>query len=401
MATNTLRAVRVAGATPAIALPPQNTPFSYAAGGDPCRLSVYCPQMTNLVYSSESSAQHHPLSGNDCIAVQTTEQFGTRIGHETKCFPESYFAIFGQEYVWLNGAADGVTVTNEGADSTLAYPGNACLSGYTTACTTTLFHQGSLFSQAWCCPSGSTGSWTCATATADYDEAAPQRLCKSLMTESTQVWMSWDPPYTWAHSKDLYTWYVDITSESPQYAASVYHKVFPLQLMSTETEAPATTALHTTLYIPSPGSSSNKGAEETSPSSPADARPDGGLSSGKIVRISVSLGVFFVVLIITIVYLYLRRKRIEREPEGSPAAQEQETINGKPELEGSGPTYTPKAELDATVERRQPPIEPVSPPGPTLSSGAISPHITVSPTTPEVRYPSVETVNKEAHELAA
>ncbi|KAK3354065.1 hypothetical protein B0T25DRAFT_518981 [Lasiosphaeria hispida] len=90
-------------------------------------------------------------------------------------------------------------------DRTLAYPGTACPSGFTPACTTTLTltnpsakptpYTGTL-TQTWCCPkpatSGSNNNWICT----DRDDLAPtSRLCLSLAavgTNTRKVWFAAD-----------------------------------------------------------------------------------------------------------------------------------------------------------------------------------------------------------------
>jgi hypothetical protein len=159
-------------------LPSQTTPFSQPTG---CGLSVYCPFMTYLEYSMSSASHLHPLSGNPCVAVETTSTATyalARVTNNAACYPDGYFDLFPNEASSLFAE----NMPSEGQSSTVAYPGNACISGWTTACTTTITDESSSYPQAWCCPEG---GWTCASATGYGDPAAPQRLCQSLMSTAT------------------------------------------------------------------------------------------------------------------------------------------------------------------------------------------------------------------------
>ncbi|KAI0133910.1 hypothetical protein BJ170DRAFT_178748 [Xylariales sp. AK1849] len=213
---------------PYLYLPPQTTPFSYIAPGDPCHQSVYCPWVTQAIYTYLTASSSHPMQSQACFAVHTILWTGApRPGYESHCFPEGYFNLFPSQTDQLNIYA---TPGNEGGHSTLAYPGTDCPWLWTAACTTTITHQDSLFPQLWCCPPG---GWTCATAIGPSDKAAPQRLCKSLMTEATEVWMSWDPP-AFSESTNTaverYTWPAPIVAEAPENAANVFHMVLPLSM---------------------------------------------------------------------------------------------------------------------------------------------------------------------------
>ncbi|KAI0181003.1 hypothetical protein GGR52DRAFT_583427 [Hypoxylon sp. FL1284] len=263
-------------------LPSQTTAFAPSrAPGDRgtgmparCAISAFCRGLSYAAYSSRTAAgDPHPLAGQTCMGVQatTTTSAGSTpragVGFDEACWPTNYFALFDDEWGLLDGVAGTATTADaaaaaftdsdgggdedggdDGGDSasTAAFPGDACLAGWTTACTTTVTAGASpllaLYPQAWCCPPG---GWACATATADG--AAQQRLCRSLvlfsssassssstgrekeetMTTSTDIWMSWDPP--------LYTWRAPVTAAletDPAQAATVFRKVFPLALSS-------------------------------------------------------------------------------------------------------------------------------------------------------------------------
>ncbi|KAJ0165202.1 hypothetical protein CTA2_12043 [Colletotrichum tanaceti] len=79
-----------------------------------------------------------------------------------------------------------ITVLNAGDLPSLAYPGTACLSGWTSACATTVQRaSGKQYFQTWCCPSG----WDCLTISSGQDQI-PHRECVSLLTTPTEVWIN-------------------------------------------------------------------------------------------------------------------------------------------------------------------------------------------------------------------
>ncbi|KAK6952825.1 hypothetical protein Daesc_005119 [Daldinia eschscholtzii] len=276
-------------------LPAQTTPFAPSGVGpsegasgtlmtmpSSCSLSVFCRGLSYYVYSLNTAARDaHPLAGQRCLGVQDLATDSRRVGYNEECWPENYFALFDNEWGELNGAPRS---GNEGGASTAAFPGDRCLAGWTVACTTTVTAGGGgrggsgdggrnvglrnekgvdvgwgkngsvdgngngswldraaveLYPQAWCCPPG---QWTCATATAEGDRQAPQRLCQSYLTGSTgtPIWMYWDPAYdtlvpdgSTSSPFEAYTWTAEVPGESdPAFAATVFRKVFPLVLSS-------------------------------------------------------------------------------------------------------------------------------------------------------------------------
>ncbi|KAI1654275.1 hypothetical protein F4813DRAFT_210968 [Daldinia decipiens] len=267
-------------------LPPQTTPFAPSqsqAMPSSCSFSVYCRSLSYYVYSMNTAAHDaHPLEGQHCLAVQdlTSER---RVGYNAECWPENYFALFDNEWGELNGAPRS---GNEGSASTAAFPGDKCLAGWTVACTTTVTAGGGdiddshnsngnrngsenrnpgnervreLYPQAWCCPPG---QWTCATATAQGDRQAPQRLCQSYLTgsASTDIWMYWDPEFntqipdgSTSSLFEAYTWTADVPGEpDPAHAATVFRKVFPL-VLSSSAGAGADTSTNTNTDTNNPG----------------------------------------------------------------------------------------------------------------------------------------------------
>ncbi|KAI4860925.1 hypothetical protein F4820DRAFT_86325 [Hypoxylon rubiginosum] len=259
-------------------LPSQTTPFAPSrrpgdeGTGVPsqCAISVFCRQLFYGTFTSKTAAHDaHPLAGLRCQGVQaTTDGAGWEaVGFEATCWPTNYFALFDYEWGVLNGANElpPTASIDSGDVPTAAFPGDRCLAGWTTACTTTVTAGASpllaYYPQAWCCPPG---RWSCATATADDDPFAPQRLCRSLLlvdsstltsTEGesgsappeTEIWLSWDPPHEMSTRRggggggggsgdgwsEVYTWKAEVPGETdPAYAATVFRKVFPLVLSS-------------------------------------------------------------------------------------------------------------------------------------------------------------------------
>ncbi|XXG96657.1 NAD-dependent glutamate dehydrogenase [Hypoxylon texense] len=277
-------------------LPSQTTPFAPSrqpgdeGTGAPsqCAISVFCRTLSYAAYSSHTAAHRpHPLEGQLCMGVQPTSLADSGgswdgVGFEETCWPTNYFALFDDEWGILTGApppAAARTRGDRGDVPTAAFPGDRCLAGWTTACTTTVTAGASplqaYYPQAWCCPPG---RWSCATATADYDDLAPQRLCRSLLlvdpnspntntdtdtdtdaqgssssssstVPGTEIWMTWDPPYLLSTRRagggggggggtgdgwdEMYTWKASVPGETdPAHAATVFRKVFPLALSS-------------------------------------------------------------------------------------------------------------------------------------------------------------------------
>lgn len=350
-------------------LPTQVTPFSSHVPGYPCYLSIYCPFLTYWNYISTPNA----LRGQQCLGVYSGGEFGAVLTQRQECYPSGYFTIFPDEYKSMIPVD---AKPNEGDRSTLAYPGTACLSGWTTACTTTLTHQGFPYSQAWCCPSG---GWSCATETGISDEAAPQRLCQSPLSEEDNIWMTFDPAYTHSGSED-YTWTAHITSVEPQNAATVFHKVFPLQL--------------TTRVEPSIG------GQGTTPSEPAGNGNDTSgahLPRGAIAGIAVGSSLAVLCIAFGMFLMYRRRKKSAPEHETVALQQtthQQDSWEGKPELDGTTvtrPEEEPKSELDANDAARASTVPTAS----VSELGALSPR---SPGTGD-GFPSPESRHSHVFEM--
>lgn len=333
-------------------LPSQITPFTPPSDAD-CTISVYCPFMTYWIYTSGE----HMLSSMECQAVNVLEDYGAgAIGYNTDCLPEGYYTIFADNlYVEISSPTD---------LSTMAYPGTACVSGWTTACTTTVTDSDASYPQAWCCPPG---SWQCAADSA--------RHCTSVMTESTNIWMTWDPPFTGLGiSEEYYTWTAGVTSEPSEYAATVYHRVFPLQLTTGGSDTAATQP------VSSNGTSDNGASEAV-------------LSMGAKAGIGVAAAVVLLgVLVGWILFVRRRKKRNAEaaeatEPNANPPTEE--ALDDKPELEGTtvaqARSVIPKVELDARYSER----------GTVSTLGTWSPN----PTESDGIFPSPESRHRSVFEM--
>lgn len=69
--------------------------------------------------------------------------------------------------------------------STLAYPGTACLSRWAPACNVAVAASGRKHTQVWCCPES---DFECVTGGNPYGPG--ERLCSSLLSTSTEVWVN-------------------------------------------------------------------------------------------------------------------------------------------------------------------------------------------------------------------
>ncbi|KAK7757276.1 hypothetical protein SLS62_000825 [Diatrype stigma] len=217
---------------PAPVLPPQTTPFVPSPGPEACELSVYCSFLSQYVYQTIAEHGGHPLGGEQCTAAQTSKfSAGSVMAHISRCYPDGYFDIFNT--LTLRPRQDGASAAaaaqkheeeeergSTALDSALAYPGSACMSGWTTACTTTVTQGGRGYPQAWCCPPG---EWACARAEGD-------RRCSSILTGRTAIWLTWDPAFTSLDGYEWYTYPTWVKSEAVENAATVWHDVFPLQM---------------------------------------------------------------------------------------------------------------------------------------------------------------------------
>ncbi|TEA17079.1 hypothetical protein C8034_v000331 [Colletotrichum sidae] len=140
-------------------LPPQTTPFTPP--------DSICTQFPKAIRCEGKPEEQDPNS--PCWALQYVESTGTSL--PSQCFPTSYVEIYRP-------------VDDFDDVMSLAYPGTACISGWTTACTTKLERSSDNFVQTWCCPPG---GWTCFT---DPGSQAPARGCVTTITAPTDAWFA-------------------------------------------------------------------------------------------------------------------------------------------------------------------------------------------------------------------
>lgn len=140
-----------------------------------------------------------------------------------------------------NYSAYNFTVAGDGF--TAAFPGNAYVSAWTTACETTLSRSGETYPQTWCCPDEPGDSWSCVFEPRIVVASQSTRKCISSISSSTDVYVMTDSET----SLDL------INSES---IVIMYHQAFPLQAMATTSESGSSTSALATGNSPS-GTSRN------------------------------------------------------------------------------------------------------------------------------------------------
>ncbi|KAF0318672.1 hypothetical protein GQ607_014088, partial [Colletotrichum asianum] len=103
----------------------------------------------------------------------------------------------------------------------LGYPGTACISGWTPACTTSLTYNvpTGKYVQTWCCP---LGGWNCLTASI----GPPWRDCTSLLQTPTEVWIRASE----SGGKTIYGSHRKVSVSDPSSSGPMYvtHPVFPL-----------------------------------------------------------------------------------------------------------------------------------------------------------------------------
>ncbi|KAF5525166.1 hypothetical protein CGCA056_v002775 [Colletotrichum aenigma] len=181
-------------------LAPQTTPFS--ATDSVCSIvpkGIRCEERANEV-----------VPRNVCWGLQFVEE--TRTWFPTQCFPKSYTDI----YKPFKDFSDLVT---------LAYPGTACISDWTSACLTTLdLTNSQRYIQKWCCPPG----WDCYT---QPEGDSVTRDCYSVVSTPTDIWFY--PIVTTGKSDRTITtsWTkVPLTDLPNQGPIEVHHPVFPLEV---------------------------------------------------------------------------------------------------------------------------------------------------------------------------
>ena len=338
-----------------ITLEPQTTPFTPPAGQ--CTLGFYCPGVDPNSYVAGGQW----LSGSQCLAVHSTmgamEDGGgsgsgsdnddddgdpadtkkgvaavasatPSIGYRSECYPDGYFDIFPTLRLSPESAADPEASAPPllvSSYSALAYPGSACISGWTKACTTTLLLPSGEgipstkdgYGQVWCCPPG---LWTCERGHGDLDASLDggvvfSRRCVSILDDTDQFWMTWHQGGGSTGGGTSW-WTAELNApDDPADAAAVYQYAFPLALASPTTDADGssvstvgTTEFKTTVTA---SASSPDASTSTSlgggPPPPPPASP--GPSRGVIAGVAVGAAAAAVVLAALGLWLFRRYRR--------------------------------------------------------------------------------------------
>ncbi|OHE97056.1 hypothetical protein CORC01_07665 [Colletotrichum orchidophilum] len=285
--------------TKVLSMAPQTTPFTPPSGV--CSVDIRC-----LVGKVEE------FTGDvECLRDQVVAE--TTASLPTQCFPESYAAIW---------RPSGNTFSDV---ASVAYPGTACISGWTTACVTPLtLESGQTYTQTWCCPS----SYTCLT---PAPGGTPYRDCVSLLSTSTEVWINNIATSGGRESTLWSSWRkITLTGIPSVGPLSVKHPVFPL-------------------YGRFPSQGSDVG--------------DVGLSTGAIAGIAVAAVVFVLLLLGTGLFVCLRKRKQKR---AAIAAQNEDT-SGYKSHENKGLGFDAKQELPGhSTEMRE--VDAATPPPVELSA---------------------------------
>ncbi|CAI0651506.1 unnamed protein product [Colletotrichum noveboracense] len=251
-------------------------------------------------------------SGAICLADQIVDTSSATL--PTECFPETY------DNIWR-------PVSNKFRDlPNLAYPGSACISGWTTACITTVsLESAQHLLQTWCCPSG----WSCLTVSPGD---TPYRDCVSYLSTPTEVWVN---NLATSGGTEVTLWsswrkvsLSDLPSSGP---LKLKHPPFPLY--------------------------------GRLPSNGTEVADKGGLSTGAIAGIVVGIVLVILILIGIAVFVCVRR----RKERAAAHRARTEVTSGDPSADFKGPGYDAKQELPGhSPETRE--LQTVSPPPVELSS---------------------------------
>ncbi len=221
----------------------------------------------------------------------------------------------------------------------VAYPGTACVSGWTTACETTLEVSGTAYTQTWCCPDS---GWSCTMEAGFLWEPSSLRRCVSTITTPTNVYYQTDETTS-------LSW---INSES---AVTLYHDIFALQALATSTEGTTMTKLPTATRN-ADGTTMSE-LTTTTRSADGSSNTERGLGAGVIVGIVLGMLILLGGLVAGI-WFYRRSKnraaavkKMEDSSEGvsgTPGTAELQGVQNIPNQELDG--YS-RAELDAAGQQ--------------------------------------------------
>ncbi|KAF4854206.1 hypothetical protein CGCSCA4_v001629 [Colletotrichum siamense] len=283
-------------------LAPQTTPFTPSGSG--------CSTLPRDLRCQFQPDEITP--GALCLADQSVQ--ATSAWLPTECFPESY------DNIWRPIGTKFKNLPR------LAYPGTACLSGWTQACDTTVtLESAEHLTQTWCCPQG---GWSCLEVSAGD---IPYRDCVSFISKPTEVWVNNVVTSGGTKSTDWSSWKKTTLSNFPSSEPiKVKHPVFPL-------------------YARPPAASIKQAKGE--------------LSTGAIAGIVIGIVVVMLVFIGSAVFVCLRKRK--QKAADRPAQSQVTAVNGDPHYKGLG--YDTKQELPGHgSESRE--LQQISPPPAELSS---------------------------------
>ncbi|RYO80147.1 hypothetical protein DL766_000410 [Monosporascus sp. MC13-8B] len=169
-----------------LVLEPQTTPFEQPSS---CSPSIYC-------WST--------VPGGDCAEIDRMVSTDVDI-LRSECYPPDYTNVF--------------LYNEQPADlTTAAFPGDACISGWTTACSATVLGDdgSSAYPQTYCCPPG---GYTC-------DMQWRRRECVSSLNTPTVIWID-NPTTSYGFETTTFAGFGD--GEEP---IRIWRSAFPL--MGTE-----------------------------------------------------------------------------------------------------------------------------------------------------------------------
>lgn len=246
------------------------------------------------------------------------------------CYPgQGYGEIWYRDQTWSEDpqtrtfVCQRITETNSktlGDISTLAYPGSACLSGWTTACTKTIVvSPGQYDTQTWCCPS----NFVC------NDQSG--RDCSSILSTPTSLWVNdacaASACLSSSNGKQILFDQYDFSPSAGRAPITVYHELFPLSAAAS---------------VPTASMTSNAagGSISTAASTAVSSGTHSGLAPAAAAGIGVGVAIGVILLLGGVgLFWFLRRRRRADVPAPAPAPVQVNVEaggSGKPELSGDG-----------------------------------------------------------------
>ncbi|RYP89530.1 hypothetical protein DL770_004349 [Monosporascus sp. CRB-9-2] len=234
-------------------LEPQTTPFEQPSS---CSPLIYC----------EST-----VPGGDCAEIDRMVATDVDI-LRSECYPPDYTNVF--------------LYNEQPADlTTAAFPGNACISGWTTACSATVLGSdgSSAYPQTYCCPPG---GYTC-------DMQWGRRECVSSLSTPTVIWIE-NTTTSYGFETTTFAGFGD--GEEP---IRVWRSAFPLVgVEAVTTDSTATTT----------GSTTGLGATDLPHPDPTDNESTS-LAAGAIAGIAIGVAAAVAILAGLGIWWWRKRRR--------------------------------------------------------------------------------------------